>query len=90
MAQSLETPPTPGPGTRPTTTKWERDEKVRNAPRQTPVATTDSVSHGSRDEELHWKGFVATYFPGTPRHNFKVIIAYSDYKRSFRVLQEGV
>jgi hypothetical protein len=85
VAQFLETP-TPVPGRTPTTSDWERDAKAWNVPRQTPVASAaDSVSRGTRDEELDWKGFVATCFPGTRRHNFKAIIAYSDYRRSFRV-----
>jgi hypothetical protein len=83
MAQSLETPPTSvlrGPPT-----AWERDETAWNLPRLTPVATASSVSHRTGDEELDWKSFVATYFPDTGRHNLKPILAYSDYKRSFRL-----
>ena len=90
MAQSLETPPTRVIGESPTTNDWERDEKAWNVPRPTALATVpDSVSHATHDEELDWKSFVATYFSGTRRHNFKPIIAYSDYRRSLRVSQHS-
>jgi hypothetical protein len=86
MAQSLETPPKPVLGEPPTTSNWERDEKASDVPRRKSVATdADSDPHGTRNQQLDWKGFVATYFPATRRHNFKAIIAYSDYTRSFRV-----
>lgn len=84
MAQSLETPPAPVLGEPSTTSDWERDEKARNVPGQTPVArVADSVSRWASDEDLDWKSFVAKYFPGTRRHNFRAIVAYSDYKRFF-------
>jgi hypothetical protein len=86
MAQSLETPPTPVTGKSVSASNWERDEKAWNVPRQTPVATAArSVTQGTREEELDWKSFVATYFPGVRRHNFNAIIAYSDYRRALRV-----
>jgi hypothetical protein len=86
MAQSLETPPTPETGASPSASNWERDEKAWNVPRRAAVATVSHSEPQSTDNEgLEWKDFVATYFPGTSRHNFKAIVAYSDYKRSFRV-----
>jgi hypothetical protein len=87
VAQSLETLPTPVVGASPSASDVERDENAWNIPRQAPGVTlpADSVSHGTRDEELDWKRFVATYFPDTSRHNFKAIIAYSDYRRSFHM-----
>ena len=91
MAQFLETPPTPVPGKTPATSERERDEKAWNVPRRTPVATAaQSAPEGTHDEELDWKGFVATYFPASGRHNLKAIIAYSDYRRSFRVSGRSV
>jgi hypothetical protein len=87
MAQSLETPPSAV--LRGSPTAWERDETAWNLPRQTPVATASSVSHRTDDEELDWKSFVATYFPGTGRHNLKPIVAYGDYKRSFRLSKQS-
>lgn len=51
------------------------------------AATTpaDEEASVAPDEELDWKSFVGTFFPGAHRHNFEAIIAYSDYRRSFRV-----
>lgn len=86
MAQLLETPPPPVHDKPPTASDRERDAKAWNVPRPPPDATAaDSISPGAGDEALDWKSFVATYFPGTRRHNLAAIIAYSDYRRSFRV-----
>jgi hypothetical protein len=49
-----------------------------------PVATAAYSLPGTRDEGLDSKSFVATYFPGTRRHNFKAIIAYSGYRSALR------
>jgi hypothetical protein len=90
MAQSLETPPAPLAGEPPITSNWEREEKAWHVPRQTPVAVVPRpLSQGTRDEELDWKRFVATYFPGTRRHTFEALIAYSDYRRSFRLSKQS-
>ena len=38
-------------------------------------------------QNLGWQGFVSAYFPGSGRHDLRVITAYAAYKRS-RVVDE--
>jgi hypothetical protein len=89
MAQSLEAPPAPVVRVSPSAGDRERDEKAWNLPRQAPIEPVpQTVSHGTDEEGLDWNSFVATRFPGSRRHNFTALVAYSDYKRSLGTSEE--
>jgi hypothetical protein len=82
MAQSPGTSPTPVRRVSPRASTRERDQKASSLPRQTPV---DTLSHEPVEDGLDWESFVATYFPGSRRHNLKALVAYGDYKHPFRL-----
>ena len=63
---------------------WERDQQAWNLPR----GTAEDERPGDR-EQLDWDHFVATYFPGSRRHDLKAIVAYAAYRSSGDVPSAG-
>ena len=57
--------------------EWERDQEAWNLPR----GEADVAPPGDPDQ-LDWDRFLATYFPGSRRHDLKAIAAYAAYKSS--------
>ena len=63
---------------------WERDQEAWNLPR----STAEDEQRSDR-EQLDWGRFVATYFPGSRRHDLKAIVAYAAYRGSGDVPSAG-
>jgi hypothetical protein len=63
---------------------WERDQEAWNLPR----STAEDEQRSDR-EQLDWDRFVATYFPGSRRHDLKAIVAYAAYRGSGDVPSAG-
>jgi hypothetical protein len=66
--------------------RWERDQEAWNLPRSASAA--EDVPPGNH-ELLDWDRFLATYFPGSRRHDLKAIVAYAAYKSSGDVPSAG-